>query len=814
MWNQATRFLAVLLFASACCFAQSTGSIAGVVVDASGAVVPDARVELTHADTGQSRPASSAADGHFAFPDLAPGRYQVRFTVQGFSELVLRDLVLTVGQQMTVHPILKVSAVSEAVEVVGTPPPVSTETSSVSHLVDSQRIDRLPLNGRNALQLVALVPGVIETAAIGQFGATQVSFSVGGGRSVEMNFSLDGGANLNTFYNSANEYPNPDALQEFAVTSRSYSAVSGRGLSQVAAVTKSGTNQLHGSLFEFLRNTELDARPFFAARRSAFKRNQYGGTVGGPIRRNRAFFFFGYQGTKQRGSPGDTRYRTLTEAERQGDFSATRAAVRDPSNNNAPFPGNRIPAGRILPFATRFIDTYLPPANSGDFFAFTPGNKLDQHQVTGKVDYAFTDNDRVSFRYLFNQIPQRSGGTIDPSWDSDFPTRNQNWNLTYNRIFRPDLLMSLRATHVRNTFGVRTRKEFTLGGLGLDVNTSNAISEFGLTPGTQMIASGFFTASTNIPTRDIVPTTHFTGIMTWLPGKHKIEFGAEVYRNRVNQLQNWLVGGDLRFNGFASGNAAADFLLGWFNNYRQKTPLITRMCQTLPSLFFQDDIRLRRNLTLNLGLRWDPFIAWTSEDDVLATFRPGVQSREFPNMLPGPLYPGDDGLPRSIVGNRYGNVAPRVGFAWDVRGNGRTSLRAGAGLFYMPLTRGIQFNRFAQNQPFAVDLQLIGGNTASLWAQAPFLGRNPFPRPEVSNIEELRRAEFVPTAGFTSFALPFKTQMSSQWSLSVQQAVRKNAVVELAMSDLPPHTFTRRAKGTTPSTSPASPQWRTPRLAA
>jgi hypothetical protein len=330
MRNSPIRVATLLLLATLHCVAQTAGSIGGIVVDRSGAVVPGARVELTTTDTGQSRVNIAGSDGHFVFPDLLPGRYQARVTAGGFSDLLLRDLILTVGQQMTLHPTLNVRSISEAIEVSGTPPPVATETSSVSHLVDSQRIDRLPLNGRNALQLVSLVPGVLNTADIGQFGATQVSFSVGGARAVEMNFNLDGGANLNTFYNEANEYPNPDALQEFAVSSRSYTAAAGRGLSQVTAVTKSGTNRFHGSLFEFLRNTDFDARPFFAANRSPFKRNQYGGTIGGPIRQNKLFFFFSYQGTKQRGSPGDTRYRTLTDAERQGDFSASKA-LRDPS---------------------------------------------------------------------------------------------------------------------------------------------------------------------------------------------------------------------------------------------------------------------------------------------------------------------------------------------------------------------------------------------------------------------------------------------------------------------------------------------------
>ena len=237
-------------------------------------------------------------------------------TAQGFRELQLGPLVLTVGQQMTVRPRLEIGSVSETVEVQATPPPVVTSSSSVSQLVDSKRIEQLPLNGRNALQLVALLPGVINAGTGGQFGATQSTFSTSGGRNIDMNFTLDGGYNMNSFYSIANEYPNPDALQEFTTTTRNYSAAFGRGTSSVSAVTRSGTNEFHGSAFEFLRNTVLDSRYFFAAKRADFKRNQYGGTLGGPIVKNKLFFFVGYQGTKVRGTPSDTRYRTLSDAER------------------------------------------------------------------------------------------------------------------------------------------------------------------------------------------------------------------------------------------------------------------------------------------------------------------------------------------------------------------------------------------------------------------------------------------------------------------------------------------------------------------
>jgi len=377
-------------------YGQVTGSINGAVVDATRSAIPRASLALTNTQTGETRQVLSSEQGYFNFTDLARGEYTLKVTAQGFRELVIGPMLLTVGQQMTVHPALDVGSVRDSIEVLASPPPVTTSTSSVSQLVDSRRIEQLPLNGRNALQLVSLLPGVIPAGNAGQFGATQSTFSASGGRNIDMNFSLDGGINMNPFYAIANEYPNPDALQEFSATSRNYSAAFGRGDSAVTAVTRSGTNQFHGTLFEFLRNTDLDSRPFFAATRSVFKRNQYGGTVGGPVVKNKLFFFASYQGTKARGTPGDTRYRTLSADERNGNFSASPQPIMDPINPGVAFPGNIIPDSRIRPFASTFVSTYLPMPNSGpNFYDFTPqGQKLDQNQVVAKADYSLSDKDK------------------------------------------------------------------------------------------------------------------------------------------------------------------------------------------------------------------------------------------------------------------------------------------------------------------------------------------------------------------------------------------------------------------------------------
>lgn len=763
--------------------AQIVGSINGTVLDATGAALPEAALILTNVATAQTRQVKSSAHGYFSFTDLAAGTYRLQVTAPGFKELLLDSLTLNVGQQMTVRPILEVGSVSETISVEGTPPPVTTSSSSVSHVVDTQRIDRLPLNGRNALQLVALVPGVVQAGRMGQFGMTQLSFEVSGGRTIDMNFSLDGGFNMNTFYNNAMDYPNPDALQEFTVSTRTMSAAFGRGTASVSATTKSGTNEFHGSAFEFLRNTQLDARPFFALKRPDFKRNQYGGTLGGPIVENRAFFFFGYQGTKERGSPGERRYRTLSLAERNGDFSAQSRAVTDPITGIA-FPNNRIPASQIRPYASRFINQFLPPPNDGvDFFNFTTAQKLDQNQIISRLDYSHSDKDKFSFRYVFNNIPQKgvSNGPLDVTWVQDLPTRSQSWNLGYTRIFSPSLITDTRLTHIRNAFGVRTTNSpnFSLKNLGLGVNDQSAISDFGLTPDSQLSVSGFFTAYPGVPTRDIVPTTHLASTTTWVSGKHKLEFGVEIYKNRVNELQNFFTGGSMTFNGAFSGNAGADFLLGMFSNHRQISPVVQRIRQTLPSLFVQEDLRLHRNLTLNLGLRWDPFRPWISEDDQFSAFQPGKQSKSFPNAPEGLLYPGDEGLPRSIVGSRYNNLAPRVGFAWDVFGNGKTAIRSGFGVYYVPITRGISFNRFTLILPFTLDLILSGGDADNIFGPAPFNGVNPFPVPDRTDREGLRRLRFTPTAGHTSFGLPFKTQSDRQWNLSIQQAIGNDAVLEI-----------------------------------
>jgi len=763
--------------------AQDTGTVNGVVLDSSGAAVSGASLELTDLGTSQTRTTISSAQGYFNFVNLPPKLYRLRISAVSFKEYVNDSLRLTVGQQISLQPILVLGAVNQSVEVSGTPPPISTTTASVGQVIETKQIDNLPLNGRNALNLVLLVPGALPAGSSGQFGATQQQFVLSGSNPNANNFSLDGGFNMNAFYSNAANYPNPDALQEFNVSTRTYDAGLGRGFNSISAVTKSGTQAFHGTAFEFFRNTVLDAANYFATAPSPYKRNQFGGTLGGRIITDKLFFFGSYQGTQIRGTPGLYTYVDLTPAERKGDFSGSSSPIVDPSTG-LPFPNNKIPDSRIRSFANQFIEQYLPLPNSGsNLYSFAPATSESENQAIGRVDYEITSKDRIFGRYIFDNMPQVGNGVsyyLDSSWLADLPTRRQSMLLNYTHIFSSKLLNSATYDYDRDAYGVITRQDFSLTGLGLDINNGNALQTYGLTPDSILGISGYFTAGAGVPTRDIVPTTHFSDRLSLSAGAHQLSFGVEIYHTRVNQLQNYLTDGTMSFSGFATGNAAADFLLGQFSNYEQLTPLITRLRQTLPSIYTQDDLKINRRLTLNLGIRWDPYFPWISQNNVLGTYIPGRQSTVFPLMAPGLLYPDDPGIPRGIASDRYNNIAPRVGLTWDVFGSGRTSVRLGAGLFYMPTNSAINFNRFPQMPPFGFEANLSAGDADSIWAVDPFNGVNPFPRPDVTDVDALKQVPFVPTTGDTSLGLPFKTPVEQQWSVSVQQAIGKDSVFELA----------------------------------
>lgn len=784
-----TRLFCLLAVASAA-LAQNTGEIGGTVADPAGLTVAGAAVRLSNAGTGESREQVSNHEGYFRFPNLLPGQYSVRVSAPGFTDVLLSGVTLDVGQSLRLTPRLQPATVKTTVEVQGEAPVVNTSSASLSQVVDGKRVEQLPLNGRNALQLINLAPGVVTIGTSGQYGAVQSTFNIAGGRDIDVNYTLDGGIHVNPFYDIAVEYPNPDALAEFNVNPRNYSAAFGRGVSSVNAVTKSGSNQIRGDFFEFLRNTNLDSRPFFAAQRSIFKRNQFGGVIGGPIRKDRIFFFAAYQGTKQRGTPGDSSYQTLTDLERSGDFSDTKT-IKDPLTNTA-FPGNAIPASRIDPFALKFLSQLLPRANSaGNFYRFTPRSQLDQNQITAKIDYLITSRDHLWFRDYYDSIPQVSGNFLAAGNLTNFPTLLQNFTLGHTHTFTPHLVNELRATYVRSAFEVHPVTPWSLEALGLPLPAANATTEHGLSSESAIAVTGYFSGNEGAPTRDIASVIQFSDTLSWSAGIHQFSFGFDLYRNRLNEIQNFNTGGNITYSGQSTGVAAADFMLGKFSQLVYTSGFSARLRQTLPALYAQDDIRLSRRLTLNAGLRWDPFLPYTSENHALATLSPGSQSKVYPNAPVGLLYPGDAGVPENIIGNTWNNFAPRAGLAWDVFGTGHTSVRVGYGLYFIPLTRSTSYNRFAIMQPFAASVTISGGDTRNIFAAAPFNGVNPLVRTYASDPAVLATLPFLPTANETGLIRPFRTQTDQQWSLTLEQAVgSRNALRISYVGSASAHLFT------------------------
>ena len=767
--------------------AQGTGSISGTVADVSSATVGGSQVTLTNAGTGQSRTNATSDQGFFEFPDLPPGTYNVTVTKSGFKAWEQSSIALAVAQHITLYPQLQVGVATEQVEITAQAAFLTTDNSSLSGVVDSQQIEQLPLNGRNALQLQALEPGVVSTGTGGQFGAQQVTFTSSGGRDIDTNYTLDGGINVDPFYAISNYYPNPDALQEFSVTSRNYSARFGRGSTDVSAVTRSGTNAFHGSLFEFMRTTDLDSTPFFSTTVPSFHRNQFGGSIGGPIIKNRLFFFGSYQGTQQVGSPGEQTYTTIPMAERglngsNADFSSVSTPIIDPTTGKQ-FPGNIIPNNRITPQAENFFTKFLPPPNLGtNTYIFPSIATLTEHQAVGKVDYQATEKDLVSVRYFLDDVPSTgygngTGSALGTSWISKFPYRYQDTTIGEVHTFSPQLLNDFHITYQRSVFGEETSLPFSLTAIGYSVNTESAYSSYGLTPDSDLSIGGDFGAYPGAPTRDIMPTYDINDDVSWIKGRHSLNVGFQIYNNRINELQNFFTGGAMTFSGQFSGVGASDFLLGDFSNYTQISGLSSRLHQTLPSFYAQDDIKLTPRLTVNAGVRWDIVSGYHSQDGQLMTLQPGRQSTVFPLATPGLLFAGDPGIPADVIGTRWNDIAPRLGIAWDVFGKGKTSLRLGFGEFFIPMTEGISLNRQTLIQPFCLEVSLNAGDAENIWAQPPFNGVDPYPI--ASSANGLKNVPFVIGGSETTLPTKWKTQTSYEWSMSLQQALWKSAVLEI-----------------------------------
>jgi len=795
---------------------QGRGTIFGTVLDPTGAAVAGARIEIRHLETNTLVSTTTTTAGLYAAPRLAVGGYTVSVEMSGFKKITRSGISLRVDDRAQVDFRLELGAVAESLVVQGEATLVDTGSATVGKVIDNTRMVSLPMNGRNALALVVLTPSVRSHAVSPQgFADRSVavsSFSVNGGPPGNNNITIDGTSNINPRLGDASVNPGVDSVQEFKVQSGVMSAEYGYTAGGVVnMVTKSGTNEYHGSLYHFVRNDRFDARNAFAVARPPFRYNQYGGSVGGPIRRDRSFFFFNFEEWKLR------RYYTVistvpTEAERRGDFSQLRDAngvsipVYDPNTTRAnpagtglirdPFAGNTLPATRLDRVAQNVLPFYpLPnrvPLNvfsNANNYQNNLGERRDARQITAKLDHRFTDKNSLSFRYLlWNHQDDNAGlGTgiftdlVARSRDDDYT--NRNFSLTDTHTFTPTLLNELRFGVVRQYFpfqGASTGLGYGQK-LGLPASVPDVTLPSINIAGYQTFPSGVAAMKGLIG----LDTFQLVDNVTWIHGSHTLKAGAELRRNRYNIDICGTCSGLFAFNQNVSrdpqraagtGSGLASFLLGAVASASGEVNIGTSIHGFSQAWYVQDDWRLTKRLTLNLGLRYDYQQIPVERFNGFSNFNPF--SRNPDNGLLGRMeYAGVD-YGRTTVQPDRNDFSPRIGFALDLQGNAKTVLRGGYGLYY-PLTYMLDF--FESSSGFSTNTtayQPPGGDT-----NLPvFRLQDGFPSPLV-----LPLGSRLGPSAFQSQSVSYtqangRTPYSQQFTLNVQRSLPSGWVIEIGYS--------------------------------
>jgi hypothetical protein len=770
--------------------------LTGTVLDANGAAVPGAQVVSRSLRTGLTSDATTNAEGRFSFPELPIGEYELTVTQQGFQKLSRGGITLVTGQVLDLNLTLQVGSVETTVEITEEVPLVQTASSTVQTSMTERQVQELPLNGRNPLQLVALTAGATISDA-GTVAGQQDNrgISVNGLRTTQNNFRLDGSNYNNRFFGSAPVMPNPDTLEEFTVQSANYSARTAGAGAVVELSTRSGTNQFHGSAFEFLRNTVLNANNFFtnarplsAAQiasgltkqpRPPFKLNQYGAAIGGPIKKDRAFFFFSYQGTKQRASPSSVTIQSLTLAQRNGDFSAVTTPIIDPTTGRQ-FETNGvknvIPANRLDPTVRQILDAYLPLPNSGNNLLVFQNRDVDDDQYTAKVDYVLSERNRLSGRFYDDDNNFQRAFTAPNGFFAANNFRNRSVTVRDTHVFGPNLTATFSGAYSKfrrvqepQAPGLKTLQSF-----GVKVPQSIPTDFF---PGVRFLANPAFQLFSGGGLEQTPTTYDFHAAAIYVKGKHTLQFGGDLQFDRVYTLDASFTPGTWTFNGQRTGVLLADVVLGLPSQFQQDSGRTNDLRESQYHFWIQDDWKATQRLTVNLGLRWEPKLPPIDKLNNLVGFVAGRQSRIAPDAPLGLLYPGDEGIGEEVFPRDYNNFAPRVGFAYDLSGSGRTVVRAGYGVFFIQPALTI-YTRTVSTQPSVVTITQPNPATfLDPYASVP--GGNPFPRSRVSPSEFATYKYVRPVSGGV-FDPNARTGYSQNWNLTVEHQLLKDLAVSAA----------------------------------
>lgn len=807
---------------------QATAQVTGTVTDTTGAIIVGAEVTLRNSQTGVNRKTTSNKDGEYLFTLVPIGTYELSVKQKSFQTYQQTGITLDVNQNAKLDVALRAGASSEIVEVNANTTQVDTQSATLGKVETTERILSLPLVERDTMQLGLLQAGVVAPEAEDGSGN---AFAVAGQRSESLSFLIDGSDNNDFLGNNMVVDPNPDAVAEFKILTNNYEAEYGRTSGGIVnQVIKSGTNQVHGSLFEFFRNTALDASDYFLTTQNPdgsfshtvpeYKRNLFGGSIGLPIIKDKLFFFGSYQGARRREGQLAPPFQTLSPAERSGDFSELFAGVTDPATGNdigqlynpvdgTPFPNNQVP---VDPVIANYIAKYVPlPNQPGNEFVSSPTASLRDDQFVFRVDYNPSNKDSISGFYIFDDQPQTypfqiihgasSGGDVPVGSGFSNAQRFQTGSLSWTRTISSTMVNEFRFASNRSASLQSVPSDKTTP-QDLGFTTVHADDPNGAAPPVMSVNGSFSLGpSPQGPTKLHDSTFQYQDTLSWNRGKHQLKFGGDLRWVENNFNFDFYNNGSFFFGDFgpytglpgtnSPGSDLADFVGGYWDNYFQFSTARYGIRTHSLNFFGQDAWKITKNLSLDYGLRYEYNSPQIDPGNEIIGWFPGRQSTKYPGSPPDLLYAGDANTPnRGLVYPDRNNFAPRFGFAWDMLGNSKLVMRGGFGIFY-DIEDGALNLQFGGQPPFGYVANNFPDYTSVPTAQGTFVSdpffcqsQNPasnclYPDPYPFALQGKTGTFFSPAISFAYVVSPhFRTPYSEHFNYGFQYQLTRDTMVE------------------------------------
>jgi hypothetical protein len=779
-------FILILLLTASAAWAQGTAQLNGTVRDESGAVLPGLTVTVTQTNTGLVRTTVTDADGAYLLTNLPTGPYKLEASLQGFRSYAQTGIVLQVGGTPTVNAVLSVGQLEESVTVEAAAPLVDVKSAGISTVVNNADILELPLQGRQVTDLIVLAGAAVQDSVPSRGMPGGVRISVAGGLPFGVAYTLDGAEHNNPQSNANLPLPFPDALQEFQVASGGLSAENGvKSSGSVNAVTKSGANRFSGDAFEFLRDRRFNAPEHFAEfgpdgkqKDDGLRRNQFGGTLGGPIIHDKLFFFGGYQGTMLRQVPTSNIAYVPTAQMLAGDFTtiASAACAGRQVTLRAPFVNNRIDPALFSRAALNVAKQLPTTTDACGQVQYETTQDMDQHIPIVRIDYQASSNQSIFGRYMGTRqtVPAPWGGPGDNVLKTTAAGTTDKFHalaLGHTQIISSSVVNAMRFTY-NSTDSHRYQNPgfFSPADMGVKMYSyptyanSDKASQFPLS-----VTDAFDFESGSATERSSNHRTYaISDDLTLVRGSHQLGFGANVRRWKFNTRSTSRTGGAWTIDGSLTGLSLADFLTGRVARLEIGGPSILDIHNWYLGSYVQDAWRVSNRVTINGGVRWEPYFGQSVDNDAIViwkqeNFDRGIRSTVFHNAPPGLIYPGDPGFPKGKTGlnTQWGNLAPRAGVAWDVRGDGRLAVRASYAMGY-DFMSGEYHNINAGAPPFGNRSLIVDppGGMDDPWGA---LGGDPHPIVTGPDVE------YIPYGAFGSMDPDINSPRAQQWSLTVEQ---------------------------------------------